>query len=80
MNKLLQILFSPPQPPPIEFPPFVTAKLKAGILSAIVEALRTAYYRGVFDGLVAGILLMMLLFPSLRGQATKGVTSALSHL
>jgi hypothetical protein len=51
MGRLLDLLSKPPPLPPIELPR--PARLVPGVRTTIVKAF-VVYYRGVYDGLVAG--------------------------
>jgi hypothetical protein len=71
MWHLFTMLFSPPPMPEIDLPFLV--RTIPGVKILISQAFELAYYRGVFDGFVAGVLATLLLVPSTRSQA-KGHT------
>jgi hypothetical protein len=77
MGHLLDLLFKPPPMPLIELP--YPAKLIPGVKMAIGKAFELAYYRGVYDGLLAGVLLTLLFLPSIRSRITKGVSHAIDY-
>ena len=64
MQYLVDLLFSPPLMPPVHLP--WPSHLLPGIQGAVTEVFRFAYYRGVYDGFVAGVLLYLLLAPHVR--------------
>ena len=78
MGHLIDLLFKPPPLPPIELS--LPARLVPGIRTSIVKAFELAYYRGVYDGFVAGVLLALLFVPSIRGRAAKGAAHVVEHL
>ena len=70
MGPIFDVLFNPPQFPEILLPPHLPAK----IFSALHDAFVLVYARGVFDGLVAGVLVCLLLMPKkfeCRGGTSK---------
>jgi hypothetical protein len=77
VGHLITLLFRPPTVPPIELP--MPAKLIPGVKIAIGKAFELAYYRGVYDGLIAGAIITLLFLPSLRKQLAKGVSNAVDH-
>ena len=58
MGHLIDLLFKPPSMPPIELP--LPARLVPGVRTTIARAFELAYYRGVYDGVVAGVLVTLL--------------------
>ena len=78
MGHLIILLFKPPPIPPIELP--LPARIVPGVRSTIAKAFELAYYRGVYDGLVAGVLLTLLFVPSIRGRIGKGATHVADRL
>jgi hypothetical protein len=70
MGHLFDLFFTPPPMPPIELP--LPAWLVPGVLEAIGAAFKLAYRRGVCDGLVAGVLLTLLIRPSIRRRGQQG--------
>ena len=77
MGHLIDLLFKPPPMPPIELP--LPARLVPGVRTTIARAFELAYYRGVYDGFVAGVLVALLFLPSIRTRVTKGIAHALDH-
>ena len=78
MGNLIDLLFKPPPIPPIELP--LPARLVPGVRMTIAKAFELAYYRGVYDGFLAGVLATLLFLPSIRNRVAKGVAHALDHL
>jgi len=78
IDHLINILFKPPPMPDLDLP--FAAKLIPQIKVAIGKAFELAYYRGVYDGFLAGVLVTLLFVPALRGKVAKGVTSALEAM
>jgi hypothetical protein len=77
MGHLISLLFRPPPMPPIELP--LPAKVIPGVKMAIGKAFELAYYRGVYDGFLAGVLITLLLLPSVRKRIAKGVSHAIDY-
>ncbi len=77
MGHLIKILFQPPPMPPIELP--MPARLIPGVKMAIGKAFELAYYRGVYDGFLAGVLVTLLFLPSVRKTIAKGVSHAIDY-
>ena len=73
MQHLFDFLFTPPPMPPIDLP--MAARLIPGAKVAIAQAFSAAYYRGLYDGAIAGVLFTLLLMPSMR----KGASDASKH-
>lgn len=69
MERLLDLFFPPPEAPPIH--PLLEL-LVPGAKQALAETAKLIYHRGLYDGLIAGVLLTLLFVPSLRGRAPKG--------
>ena len=67
MMKLVEILFNPPAMPHLNLP-LLPHRIEATVLSSLGELYRTVYYRGVFDGLIAGTLLTLLFVPKIRDR------------
>lgn len=78
MGKLIEILFHPPPMPPIHLP--LAARLVPGVQEAIWKAYEVVYYRGVYDGFIAGVLLTLLFVPSIKNRVAKGASDVLPHL
>jgi hypothetical protein len=78
MGHLIDLLFKPPPIPPIELP--LPARMLPGVRQTIVKAFEIAYYRGVYDGFVAGVLVTLLFVPSIRSRVIKGATHVLDHI
>lgn len=78
MGKLIEILFQPPPMPPLDLP--LPARLIPGARVAIRQAFELAYYRGVYDGFIAGVLVALLFVPTLRGSLIKGAAHVASNL
>ena len=78
MSHLFDLIFQLPPLPPIELP--LPARLVPGVRTTIAKAFELAYYRGVYDGLVAGALVTLLFVPSLRGRIAKGASHVAEHL
>jgi hypothetical protein len=78
MGHLIDLLFKPPPMPPIELP--LSARLVPGVRMTIVKAFELAYYRGVYDGVVAGVLVTLLFLPSIRNRVTRGIAHALDDV
>ena len=77
MGHLIDLFFNPPPMPPIELP--LPAAMIPGVRQTIAKAFELAYYRGVYDGFVAGVLLTLLFVPSIRSRVIKGATHVLDH-
>lgn len=75
---LFNFLFRQPAMPPISLP--LPVRMIPGVRATISQAFTLAYERGVYDGLVAGILLSLLLLPTLRSQVIKGASNVLDHI
>ncbi len=78
MGHIISILFNPPVCPEIALP--IPAYLIPGIRMTIAEVFKVAYYRGVYDGMVAGVLLTLFFVPSIRKGITRGASNAISSL
>jgi len=78
MGHLIELLFKPPPMPTLDLP--VAARLLPAIKVAIFKALEIIYYRGVYDGFIAGVLLTLLFVPSIRSRVIKGAGSVVEHL
>lgn len=78
MGHLFRLLFRPPPMPPIELP--LPARIIPGVKVAIGQAFELAYYRGVYDGLLAGVLVTLLFLPSIRSRLAKGAARAIDYL
>jgi hypothetical protein len=75
---LFHFLFRQPPLPPINLP--ITVRMVPGVKQTISQAFTLAYERGVFDGFIAGVLLSLLLVPSIRTGVAKGVGHVAEHL
>lgn len=78
MGHLVNILFNPPEMPDIELP--MAAHLIPHVKMAIAQAFELAYYRGVYDGLVAGVLLTLLFVPVIKERLGKGANNVISNI
>lgn len=78
MGSIISLLFRPPPIPQIDIP--VAARLLPGVKSTIAQAFELAYYRGVYDGLVAGVLLTLLFVPTIRSRVMKGAANVIDHI
>lgn len=58
MWTLARLLFNPPPMPEISIP--LKLNKVPGIMTTITKAFELAYYRGVLDGFVVGVILVML--------------------
>ena len=67
---MFDLLFKPPPMPPIELP--LPARLVPGVRATIARAFELAYFRGVYDGFVAGVLVALLLLPPIRSRVPRG--------
>lgn len=64
MERLLRIFFNPPTMPEIELS--LPARMIPHVKLTIAKAFELAYHVGVRDGVIAGVLITLLLVPSLR--------------
>jgi hypothetical protein len=78
VGHLVNILFNPPEMPDIELP--MAAHLIPHVKMAIAQAFELAYYRGVYDGLVAGVLLTLLFVPVIKERLGKGANNVISNI
>jgi hypothetical protein len=78
MGKLIEMFFKPPPFPEITFP--MAAKLIPGIKITVAKAFEMAYYRGVYDGFIGGVLVTLLFVPSIRSRVIKGASNVIDHL
>lgn len=60
MGTVIDWFFSPPSMPRIPLPPHMAE----GVLDFIGESYKLVYLRGVYDGFVAGALLVLIFIPS----------------
>jgi hypothetical protein len=77
MGSVISLLFKPPPIPQIELP--LPARVLPGVKATISQAFELAYYRGVYDGLVAGVLITLLFVPSIRSRVMKGAANVIDH-
>jgi hypothetical protein len=59
MGSLIDWFFTPPTLPALPLP----EHFSAGLLSVVEASYRLVYLRGVYDGLVAGVLIVLVLLP-----------------
>jgi len=78
VGHLVNILFNPPEMPDIELP--MAAHLIPHVKMAIAKAFELAYYRGVYDGMVAGVLLTLLFVPTIKERIGKGAKNVVSNI
>ena len=70
MLKLVEILFNPPPMPHVDLP-LLPHRIEASVLSTLAEIFRGVYYRGVFDGVIAGVLVTLLFVPKIRDRILR---------
>lgn len=78
LASLFHFLFRQPDMPLINLP--LPLRMVPHIRATISQAFTLAYERGVYDGFVAGVLLSLLLLPSLRSQLIKGASNVIDHI
>lgn len=78
MGHLINLLFSPPPMPEIDLP--IAAHLVPGVKILIKQAFELAYYRGVYDGFVGGILVALLLVPSIKRRLIRGAGIVIDNI
>lgn len=78
LASLFHFLFRQPDLPLINLP--LPVRMIPNVRQTIYQAFTLAYERGVYDGFVAGVLLSLLLLPSLRSQLLKGASNVLDHV
>lgn len=60
----IKLLFNPPPMPEIDLPMHLSKV--PGIMTTLAKAYELVYYRGVFDGFIAGALLALIFVPLAR--------------
>jgi hypothetical protein len=78
MGRLIGMFFKPPPFPEITLP--IAARLLPGIKVTIEKAFELAYYRGVYDGFIGGVLITLLFVPSIRSRVIKGASNVIEHI
>ena len=78
MGHLINVLFTPPSCPDTVMP--LIARMSPSVRTGIQQAFELTYYRGVYDGLIAGVLISLLLIPSIRNRALKGAANVAQNL
>ena len=78
MGHIIHILFNPPVLPDIDLP--MAAHLIPHVKMAIAQAFDLAYYRGVYDGFIAGVLITLLFVPSIKERIGRGAKNVVSNI
>jgi hypothetical protein len=78
MGHLIALFFKPPPMPPIDLP--LPPRMASGVLSIIGKVYETVYFRGVFDGVIAGVLITLMFVPSIKSRALRGAANVVDHI
>ena len=77
MGHIINILFTPPALD-VQYP-FI-ARLVPALKVSVIKALELTYYRGVYDGFVAGVLVTLLFVPTIKNRFSEVASNAVSQL